>query len=117
MQRSTRPRPDFLCSDDSESDSSDDEGETKTGWLVLLGLREGCSEQDVRDYLKKHGHDDPEPIRVAVWCDELCGFTIAHVAYEGDKCSVPNRLCHELSGAVFDGMTIKTGVDDGPFGQ
>ena len=27
---------------------------TKRGYLQLSGLREGCSEQDGRDYLKEH---------------------------------------------------------------
>ena len=63
--RSTRPRPDFLCSDDSESDSSDGEDkpeDTKRGRLQLEGLPKDCSEQDIRNYLKKHRDDDPEPI-------------------------------------------------------
>ena len=37
---------------------------------------------------------------VDVSFDELCGFGIAHIVYEGDKHSVPERLVHELSGAV-----------------
>ena len=127
--RSTRPRPDFLCSDDSESDSSDGENEpedepeedggseldyedTRRGWLQLEGLPKGCSEQDIRDYLKKHRDDDPEPIEVHVWYEEHYKYSIAHVVYEGEEYSVPASLAYELSGAVFDGVTLMTGVID-----
>ena len=118
--RSTRPRPDFLCSDDSESDSSDGEDEpeegdyedTRRGWLQLVGLPKDCSEQDIRDYLKKHRDDDPEPIEVQVWYEEHYEYSIAHVIYEGEEYSVPASLAYELSGAVFDGMTLMTGVID-----
>ena len=126
--RSTRPRPDFLCSDDSESDSSDGEDEpeegggsepgssdyedTRRGWLLLEGLPKGCLEQDIRDYLKKHRDDDPEPIEVHVWYEECYEYSIAHVVYEGEEYSVPASLAYELRGAVFDGMTLMTGVID-----
>ena len=113
--RSTRPRPDFLCSDDSESDSSDGEDkpeDTKRGRLQLEGLPKDCSEQDIRDYLKKHRDDDPEPIEVHVWYEEHYKYSIAHVVYEGEEYSVPASLAYELSGAVFDGVTLMTGVID-----
>ena len=126
--RSTRPRPDFLCSDDSESDSSDGENEpedepeedggseldyedTRRGWLQLEGMPKGCSEQDIRDYLKKHRDDDPEPIEVHVWCDEYYKSSTAHVIYEGER-ALPASLARELDSAIFDGMTIMTGVID-----
>ena len=32
--------------------------------------------------------------------------------YEGEEYSVPASLAYELSGAVFDGMTLMTGVID-----
>ena len=113
--RSTRPRPDFLCSDDSESDSSDGEDEpeegggSEPGRLQLEGLPKGCSEQDIRDYLKKHRDDDPEPIEVHVWYDEHYKSSTAHVIWEGEW-ALPVSLARELDGAVFDGMTIMTGV-------
>ena len=112
--RSTRPRPDFLCSDDSESDSSDGEDkpeDTKRGRLQLEGLPKDCSEQDIRDYLKKHRDDDPEPIEVHVWYDEYYKSSTAHVIYEGER-ALPASLARELDGAIFDGMTIMTGVID-----
>ena len=45
---------------------------------------------------------------------ELCGFGIAHIVYEGDKHSVPERLVHELSQRCrpFDCVTINTGLVD-----
>ena len=112
--RSTRPRPDFLCSDDSESDSSDGEDkpeDTKRGRLQLEGLPKDCSEQDIRDYLKKHRDDDPEPIEVHVWYDEYYKSSTAHVIYEGER-ALPASLARELDSAIFDGMTIMTGVID-----
>ena len=112
--RSTRPRPDFLCSDDSESDSSDGEDkpeDTKRGRLQLEGLPKDCSEQDIRDYLKKHRDDDPEPIEVHVWYDEYYKSSTAHVIYEGERAH-PASLARELDSAIFDGMTIMTGVID-----
>ena len=76
----------------------------------MAGLPKDCSEQDIRDYLKKHRDDDPEPIEVQVWYEEHYEYSIAHVIYEGEEYSVPASLAYELSGAVFDGMTLMTGV-------
>ena len=75
-------------------------------------LPKDCSEQDIRDHLKKHRDDDPEPIEVHVWYEEHYKYSIAHVIYEGEEYSVPASLAYELSGAVFDGMTLMTGVID-----
>ena len=66
----------------------------------------------IRDYLKKHRDDDPEPIEVHVWYDEYYKSSTAHVIYEGEEYSVPASLAYGLDGAVFDGMTIMTGVID-----
>ena len=93
--RSTRPRPDFLCSDDSESDSSDGEDkpeDTKRGRLQLEGLPKDCSEQDIRDYLKKHRDDDPEPIEVHVWYDEYYKSSTAHVIILRGRTGAPREL-------------------------
>ena len=98
-----------------ESDSSDGEDEPEEreqGRLQLEGLPKDCSEQDIRDYLKKHRDDDPEPIEVHVWYEEHYKYSIAHVVYEGEEYSVPASLAYELSGAVFDGVTLMTGVID-----
>ena len=61
---------------------------------------------------KKHRDADPEPIEVHVWYEEHYKYSIAHVIYEGEEYSVPASLAYELSGAVFDGMTLMTGVID-----
>ena len=65
-----------------------------------------------RETCKKHRDDDPEPIEVQVWYEEHYEYSIAHVIYEGEEYSVPASLAYELSGAVFDGMTLMTGVID-----
>ena len=91
----------------------------------MEGLPKGCSEQDIRDYLKKHRDDDPEPIEVHVWYDEYYKSSTAHVIYEGQRAksstahviyegerALPASLARELDGAIFDGMTIMTGVID-----
>ena len=75
----------------------------------MEGLPKGCSEQDIRDYLKEHRDDDPEPIEVHVWYDEHYKSSTAHVIWEGEW-ALPVSLARELDGAVFDGMTIMTGV-------
>ena len=66
---------------------------------------------DIRDYLKKHRDDDPEPIEVHVWYDEYYKSSTAHVIYEGER-ALPASLARELDSAIFDGMTIMTGVID-----
>ena len=47
-----------------------------------------------------------------VWYEEHYEYSIAHVVYEGEEYSVPASLAYELRGAVFDGMTLMTGVID-----
>ena len=47
----------------------------------MEGLPKDCSEQDIRDYLKKHRDDDPEPIEVHVWYDEYYKSSTAHVIF------------------------------------
>ena len=74
----------------------------------------GCprtARSSIRDYLKKHRDNDPEPIEVHVWYDEYYKSSTAHVIYEGER-ALPASLARELDSAIFDGMTIMTGVID-----
>ena len=78
--------------------------------LAGLAVRRFSTLPNLRlHYLKKHRDDDPEPIEVHVWYDEHYKSSTAHIIYEGEW-ALPVSLARELDGAVFDGMTIMTGV-------
>jgi hypothetical protein len=56
---------------------------------------------DVRDCLREHRNDDPEPISVLLIDSDPSSAQI-----EFEEYSVAECLAYELSGAIFDGVTF-----------
>ena len=59
---------------------------------------------DVRDCLREHRNDDPEPISVFLIDSDPSSAQIA--SSRSSVYSVAECLAYELSGAIFDGVTF-----------